>query len=211
MLTSYVGAALALLATLGFLSTLGVLSFHLVPEGNKDPFNTCLTALINLCCIAFGYYLGSSAGSARKTDLFYPEPEPASPAPKGLQGSEAGYFRIEPLLWVLLGCSLLVMASCATLGKDSPQVSAGKSLLAVKASIVTAATATDALCQARQLPSDICLQAEAAYTKAKPAYDSAVDAYLLMSTGGDPAAYQAAIIRVQDIANNLLLLSGGAK
>ena len=117
-------------------------------------------------------------------------------------------------LWLITGCATtstpavdMVTASKA----DNPMALAGKSLLAVKSTIGTAATATDALCKAGKIGPDKCAQAKDAYNLAKPAYDSAVDAYLLMSQGyGDAAAFGAALGRVQTIAANLLALSGGA-
>jgi len=82
----------------------------------------------------------------------------------------------------------------------------------VKSTIVTAATAVDSLCAAGQLSPEVCSQAKVAYDQAKPAYDAAVDAYLLMmSQGGDPEAFGRELSRVQAIANNMLLLAGGAK
>lgn len=122
-------------------------------------------------------------------------------------------------LSLLLLLALTFSAGCASTGtapadttavtvKDSPLTLAGKSLLAVKSTITTAATATDALCKSGALPADKCTQAKAAYETAKPAYDAAVNAYLLMSsTGGDPATFGAALTRVQGIAGNLLAIS----
>lgn len=133
---------------------------------------------------------------------------------------EAGFINLRFLVELfLVGCMLLMFAGCATTSptappsvKDSPQVLAGKSLLAVKSTIVVAATSIDTLCKSGTLPADKCAQAAAAYETAKPAYDGAVDAYLLMtSTGGDPAEFGRTLQRVQDLAANLLLLSGGAK
>jgi hypothetical protein len=104
------------------------------------------------------------------------------------------------------------VVSPAATSKDNPLQLAGKSLLAVKSTIVVAATTTDSLCKAGKITPDKCAQAKAAYDLSKPAYDSAVDAYLLMSQGyGDPAAFAAALGRVQAIADNLLSLSGGVK
>lgn len=131
--------------------------------------------------------------------------------------AQAGFIRL-PLLLAMAAVGLWLLAGCATTNpaaptpQDSPQVLAGKSLLAVKSTIVTAATATAALCRAGTLPADTCAQANTAYEQAKPAYDAAVDAYLLMtSQGGDTADFGAALTRVQSIAANLLKLSGGAK
>lgn len=135
----------------------------------------------------------------------------------GTDIGQSGYIRL-PLLPILVLFALAIMLTgCATPGPnpvadDNPQILAGKSLLAVKSSIVTAATAVDSLCKSATLTPDVCRQAQAAYLQAQPAYDAAVDAYLLLSVqGGDPAAFGAALIRVQAIAQNLLLITGGAK
>lgn len=134
----------------------------------------------------------------------------------GGSSDQAGFITISVsfLITVSLLFSLLLFAGCATTGtpvaQDSPQVIAGKSLLAVKSTIVTAAQATDGLCKVGTLKPNICAQAKAAYKLAKPAYDTAVDAYLLMVQGGDPAAFTDALQRVQGIAVNLTLLTGGA-
>lgn len=141
---------------------------------------------------------------------------------KPVDGGTAGFVQI-PLLFMIL--SLFALGACATTApvippattapgaaatvKDNTLAMAGKSLLAVKSTIVTAATATDAFCKAGKIGPDKCAQAKAAYELAKPAYDSAVDAYLLMTQGyGDAAAFGSALGRVQAIADNLLTLSG---
>jgi hypothetical protein len=93
--------------------------------------------------------------------------------------------------------------------KDNPMQTAGKALLAVKSTIVTAATATDALCKAGKISADKCAQAKTAYEQAKPAYDAAVDSYLLMtSQGGDPGDFGRKLSLVQNLATNLLSLGG---
>lgn len=120
---------------------------------------------------------------------------------------------------LLAGSLALALSGCATTGNsassggDSPLILGGKSLLAVKGTIVSAAAATDALCDSGKLAAADCLAAKAAYQKAQPAYDAAVDAYLLLSTrGGDAADFGAALLRVQAIAQNLLLVTdGGAR
>lgn len=123
------------------------------------------------------------------------------------------------LLMLLTGCATTTATGTATGSavdiiqpKDTPQIKAGKSLLAVKSTIVTASIATDGLCKSGKIPVETCAQAKAAYETAKPAYDAAVDAYLLMSSqGGDAATFEAALTRIQGIANNMLILAGGAK
>lgn len=143
----------------------------------------------------------------------------STPTIGGPASGEAGFINLRCLAELfLIGMALLMLAACATTNntstttRDTPLQTAGKSLLAVKSTIVTAAGATDALCKAGTLPADKCTQAKAAYEMSKPAYDAAVDAYLLMSAqGGDAADFGAALVRVQTIASNLLLIAGGTK
>ncbi len=122
---------------------------------------------------------------------------------------------VVPLL-ALIATAALISACAVPAAKpatnDSPQIVAGKSLLAAKSTIVTAASATDTLCRSGQMPADKCAQAKLAYKTSQHAYDAAVDAYLLHSTqGGDPAELTQALVRVHDIANHLLQLAGGVK
>lgn len=116
----------------------------------------------------------------------------------------------------LLLIGLLAVAGCTGTGaglkpattNDGAVIIAGKSLLAAKSTIVTAASATDALCRAEKISTDKCSQAKLAYKTSQHAYDAAVDAYLLLSTqGGDPAQLTQALIRVHDLANHLLKLA----
>jgi hypothetical protein len=128
---------------------------------------------------------------------------------------EAGFINLRLLveLFLVMFIVALLCAGCATTGTapqatDTPQITAGKSLLAVKSGIVVAATSVDRLCTAHVLTTETCTKAKTAYEQSKIAYDAAVDAYLLMSAqGGDPAAFGAALIRVQDLAKNLLLIA----
>jgi len=130
----------------------------------------------------------------------------------------AGFVLLRLLPLLPLAALLMLAAGCATTGtgvaseKDSPLILAGKSLLAVKGTIVAAATATDALCKAGKISADKCVQAKAAYETAKPAYDAAIDAYLLMtSMGGDSGDFSRSLTRVQSLATDLLALTGGAR
>lgn len=141
----------------------------------------------------------------------------------------AGFIRLPllPVIMLAMLCALASLSGCATTTStgtatgsavdtinknDSPQILAGKSLLAVKSTIVSAAQAIDALCKAGTIDTDTCRRAHDAYQLAKPAYDSAVESYLLMMSGlGDPAAFAAALQRSQSLAANLLSLAGGVK
>jgi hypothetical protein len=128
---------------------------------------------------------------------------------------ESGRIRL-PLLFLLaaFACLIALTGGCATTGQsahvDTPLQTAGKSLLAVKGTIVTAAKAADALCKTGSLTPNKCAQAKDGYELAKPAYDSAVDAYLLMSQGyATPDDFALALGRVQTIADKYLQLSVG--
>lgn len=131
----------------------------------------------------------------------------------------AGFINLRCLVELfLIGLTVAVLAACATTNpatpttRDTPIQVAGKSLLAVKGTIVSAAQATDGLCRAQQLSVDTCSQAKATYEQSKLAYDSTVEAYLMLSAnGGDPAAFGAALVRLQAIAQNLVLIAGGDK
>lgn len=136
------------------------------------------------------------------------------PPPTG----QAGFARVVTLLILFaLATIMLTAPGCATTPaatpapNDSPVILAGKSLLAVKSTITTSATAVNALCEAKKITVDKCAQARDAYNLSKPAYDSAVDAYLLMIQGGDPARFADSLQRVQNIATTLLTLAGGVK
>jgi len=205
-----IAAVLAMMAMAGFLLMFGVLAFLRVPPENKDFFNMGFIALIGFVSTAFGYYLGSSLGSAHKNELFGQTGTLLIPGHDAEDTRQAGFARLPAMALLVLAAGLMLFAGCATVQKDGPQVTAGKSLLAVKQTIVAAANTADVLCRSGQMSADKCTQAKAAYEISKPAYDSAVDAYLLMSEGGDPAAFGAAMTRLQGIAGNMALLAGGA-
>jgi hypothetical protein len=217
---------LALLTIVFFFAVAMIMFFIPIPAANIDLFKTFGIALITSAGIVIGYYFGSSDGSARKTELMNQLPpitvEPIPPA----KSSDSGFISLRLLPLLILAALLMLTAGCATTSPtpisqpgaassaptDTPLILAGKSLMAVKSSIVTAATATDALCKAGKLSTDKCAQAKNAYELAKPAYDAAVDAYQLMSSkGGDAAAFGAALTRLQSLADNLIRLAGGVQ
>ena len=118
----------------------------------------------------------------------------------------------KSLLLILLTCSLCACGHTSTVptANDTPLVLAGKSLLAVKSTIVTSATAIDGLCKANKIETSKCQQAATAYELSKPAYDSAVDAYLMMGQGyATPAEFDSALARLRAIADNMLTITGG--
>lgn len=208
-----VAAVLALMAMVGFLLMFGALSFVQIPPANKDFFNMGFIALIGFVGTAFGYYLGSSLGSAHKNELLAGPSQAVTLAPSSAASAlgEGGRVRLPLLTIIALGAILIGLIGCAAMKTDSPQITVGKSLLATKQTIVTAAVSADSLCRTGKLSADKCSLALEAYEDAKRGYDAAVDAYLLMQTGGDPAQVDTAMRRVAELTGNLVALAGGAK
>jgi len=64
-----VGAALATMALVGLLGTIVALFVINIPTGNKDFLNIALMTLVSCVSTGFGYFLGSSLGSAKKDEL----------------------------------------------------------------------------------------------------------------------------------------------
>lgn len=60
---------LAVLAMITFMVCLYLLFFKTIPAGSKDVLLIVAGALIVLVKDVYGYYFGSSEGSARKTEL----------------------------------------------------------------------------------------------------------------------------------------------
>ena len=60
---------LGALIVLGFFTLLALLIFKEVPVSNNDVLNLSIGALITGFATVVGYFYGSSAGSASKTDI----------------------------------------------------------------------------------------------------------------------------------------------
>lgn len=132
--------------------------------------------------------------------------------PATFPGNREGGFinrHILVAMFLMLAAVLLLLTGCATT-KSAPLQISGTSLLAVKSTIVVAATSADRLCKNGTLTVPACTQIRTDYEAIKPAYDAAVDAYLLLSAGGDPGEYRRSLARVQELAAYLLTVSGGA-
>lgn len=106
---------LAVAAMLGFLAAFAGITFRQIPTQNRDFFNMALVALIGFVGTAFGYYLGSSQGSARKTELQAMRSLDETPLKPVIDNRQAGRVRVAMLLWMSVLCFVLAfgMAGCA--------------------------------------------------------------------------------------------------
>ncbi len=60
---------LAVMSTLGLFFFVTILIFHSVPEETRTPVFALVAVISNAWSIIIGYHFGSSAGSAKKTEL----------------------------------------------------------------------------------------------------------------------------------------------
>lgn len=60
---------LALITTVGYITIVGLLMFHEVPAGSHDVVMQMSGVLATTFGGIIGYYFGSSAGSAKKTEI----------------------------------------------------------------------------------------------------------------------------------------------
>lgn len=179
-----IAAVLAIMAMTGFLSVIAFLGIGSVSPANKDFFNTALIALISCVSTAFGYYLGSSLGSAQKNDIIAQATAPGQAPPAATppatppfeKGVEGGFATLRLLPLLALAALLLMLCSCATGVKETPQSVATKTLLAMKETIVATATVGDRLCKAGRLDPATCQDLSSYYILAGPAYDVAANA-----------------------------------
>ncbi|MDA8137998.1 MAG: hypothetical protein M0036_05020 [Desulfobacteraceae bacterium] len=122
---NWIGGFLSITAMIGFLSLAGFVAIREIPVSNKDFFNMCLVAIIGFCGTAFGYYLGSSTSSARKTELSaMAAAQP--PAPQEKNDSQAGWTAM-PIMALLLALFLVPAAGlygCAQQQSAVQQISA---------------------------------------------------------------------------------------
>ena len=64
---------LGALIVLGFFTLLGLLIFQEIPATNNELLYLAVGALISGFATVVGYFYGSSAGSAQKTDMLKPK------------------------------------------------------------------------------------------------------------------------------------------
>ena len=80
-----VKSVLALVAIIGFFEVLTALFTCPLPKDNSQMANTVIVALIAIVTMIVGYYFGSSAGSAKKTDLLNGTPPPGTSVTETLE------------------------------------------------------------------------------------------------------------------------------
>lgn len=85
----------------------------------------------------------------------------------------------------LLLIPLLLLSACTTVGgkTDTPQMVAGKSLLAIQQTIVATRQAIVTPCQRGTISVADCRQMDDWYNQSKPVYDAAVDAEMVSLAG----------------------------
>ena len=143
---------------------------------------------------------------------------PGTPGPAGATGATGaqgpagtgGFARLPMLAVLLLVC--LALNACATVsGKtDTPQVTAGKSLLAIQQSIVATRDAIGVPCQQGVISQSDCQQMDDLYRQSKPMVDAAIDAEILALNGAptDAAAYQQRLSDIVALEVKLITLAG---
>ncbi|MGT2477598.1 hypothetical protein [Paraburkholderia terrae] len=75
----WVPKALAMAVTVGFFGILLLMALHSLPDSNRDLVNVILGSLGTAWISIIGYYFGTSAGSARKTELLAQPSIPVTP------------------------------------------------------------------------------------------------------------------------------------
>lgn len=105
------GGFLAVAAMFGFLAAFALIALRQIPAENKDFFTTALIALISCVNIAFGYYLGSSQSSARKTEL---QAKSVEMLPETIDDSQSGSTRVATLVILAMLCMGLIAGSGLT-------------------------------------------------------------------------------------------------
>lgn len=183
----FMAGFLAATAMLGFLAVFAFLALGTVPVENRDFFNMALVALIGLVGTAFGYYLGSSDGSARKNDLL------ASAAAPPPGNPEAGYARPQLLIVTLLvSCAMMalpMLSGCAVPQNSTKQSLAAQALLSTQAAVIGIAQAADSLCTQGTLTQPQCDRVAKLYTQAQLSYDLAAEALGIAMVASTPETW----------------------
>ena len=112
----------------------------------------------------------------------------------------------------LLLLPVLLLCSCTTFsGKtDTPQITAGKSLLAIQTEIVSIREAISVPCQKGIIAPADCSSMELIYQQSKPAYDAAVDAAVIALTSGtstDAITFQSKQEALQALSTDIITIA----
>lgn len=113
---------------------------------------------------------------------------------------------------ILLPILCLLLCSCTTFsGKtDTPQITAGKSLLAIQTEIVSTREAIGVPCQKGYIAPKDCSTIDDWYLQSKPMYDAAVDAAtlaLITGADSDAAAFKEKQDALQSLATNIITMA----
>lgn len=178
---------LAAMAMIGFLLVFVYLGFRAVPEANHDFFNTCLIALISCVSTTFGYYLGSSDGSARKNEML----ATGGTAPPETRPDTGGFIvpRLLPQL-ALAGLLGLILTGCSGFQQKTPGGQATQTLLSTQTAVIGMAEAADRMCSQGTLNQRQCDQVATIYLQAQAAYDLAATLLTAAIETDTPAAWQ---------------------
>lgn len=85
-----VGAVLACCLVIGFMAVIVVLFFVAIPTENENLLNQLVIALVTLAGVAVNYFLGSSKGSADKSDQLAVKSAPVLPPDGSAPAAGAG-------------------------------------------------------------------------------------------------------------------------
>jgi uncharacterized membrane protein len=131
----------------------------------------------------------------------------------GTPVNQAGFARVITLLALfIIAAAMLSMIGCATTsGKtDSPQVFAGKTLLAIQSEIISTRDAIGVPCQQGYIPQAECQAMDSIYQQSKPAYDAAVDAAVIALASGKDTDISASNVKraaLESLAANIIKIA----
>jgi flagellar basal body-associated protein FliL len=206
---------LGALTFIGFIACLLLLFYVPPPSGTRDIILIVIGTLVVLVKDVYGFYFGSSEGSARKTELMSGADLPIAPAliqgttsiPPTSSVKEGGFARLS----ILVILAILVTAfitGCAT--TETPQSTAAKSLLGTRQGIIAVATTADELCTQGVMKQADCDTAAKVYTQAQVAYNLASDAFLVYLDTGQPGGFEAVMSRLRTLLLDMQKLTGAA-
>jgi hypothetical protein len=203
---------LGLITFLGFIACIVLLFYVPPPSGTRDIILVVIGTLVVLVKDVYGFYFGSSEGSARKTELMSGADLPVAPAliqstvslPPASAVKEGGFARLSILLILVILLTVFI-SGCAT--TETPQSIAAKSLLSTRQGIIAAATTADDLCTQGVMKQPDCDTGAKVYTEAQVIYNLASDAFLVYLDTGKPDDFEAAMSRFKTLLLDLQKLT----